>query len=293
MSAVQQTFLFRLKRYYSFPANMDFFFDKSIEIMCKTYTPNEEDAWKLKIRTTGMIDYEYEDEYKNKFEIRDVGGERNERKKWIHHFESVSCVLYVSALNQYCKSLFEDEKQIGLLESMQLFYEICNSKWFKKSVIVLLLNKTDLFRRNLKITSLKFCFGDEYKGRNFNDKISDVNDVKATMNFITKILMYFIECGVTGNELDNSMNNIELNIPRDIIYIIGTYFDISELWLNMCYQDGIEFITKKFMCLNIFPNREIYVYEVVAIEPEQIGKIMKEVQQIIIENRESRFAQLV
>eukprot|EP01084_Bolivina_argentea_P255845 430472_1 len=289
MSAVQQTFLFRLKRYYSFPANMNFFFDKCINIMSETYVPNEEDIWKLRLRTTGMIQYKYE----NKFDISDVGGERNERKKWIHSFSNVSCVLYVSAINQYCKSIFEDETQIGLLENLDLFSQICNGKWFNNSVIVLLLNKTDLFRKNLKITPLTFCFGDEYKGRNFKDEISNVNDVKTAINLMTKILMYFIECGVTGNELDNSMNNIELNIPRDIIYIIGTYFDISELWLNMCYQDGIEFITKKFMCLNIFPNREIYVYEVVAIEPEQIGKIMKEVQQIIIESRESRFAQFV
>eukprot|EP01084_Bolivina_argentea_P269864 458756_1 len=40
---------------YSFPDNMDFFFDKIIEIMDKTYAPTEEDYLKVRIRTTGLI----------------------------------------------------------------------------------------------------------------------------------------------------------------------------------------------------------------------------------------------
>jgi len=31
----------------------------------------------------------------NKFKMFDVGGQRNERKKWIHCFENVTAVLFV------------------------------------------------------------------------------------------------------------------------------------------------------------------------------------------------------
>jgi hypothetical protein len=35
------------------------------------------------------------------FVIIDVGGQRNERKKWIHCFDSVNAVIFVAALSEY------------------------------------------------------------------------------------------------------------------------------------------------------------------------------------------------
>ena len=38
----------------------------------------------------------------------DVGGQRSQRKKWIHCFDDVDCVLFVSALSEYDQNLWED-----------------------------------------------------------------------------------------------------------------------------------------------------------------------------------------
>ena len=38
----------------------------------------------------------------------DVGGQRSERKKWIHCFENVDCVLFCVALSAYDQTLRED-----------------------------------------------------------------------------------------------------------------------------------------------------------------------------------------
>ena len=38
----------------------------------------------------------------------DVGGQRNERRKWIHCFDSVHGVIFVAALSEYDQALFED-----------------------------------------------------------------------------------------------------------------------------------------------------------------------------------------
>lgn len=54
----------------------------------------------------------------------DVGGQRNERKKWIHCFENVTAVLFVAALSEYNQVLYEDETQNRLVESLQLFDEV-------------------------------------------------------------------------------------------------------------------------------------------------------------------------
>lgn len=44
------------------------------------------------------------------FTMVDVGGQRSERKKWLHCFGSVSCVIFLTAVNEYDMVLEEDSK---------------------------------------------------------------------------------------------------------------------------------------------------------------------------------------
>lgn len=39
----------------------------------------------------------------------DVGGQRNERKKWIHCFQNVTAVLFLVAISEYDQKLMEAE----------------------------------------------------------------------------------------------------------------------------------------------------------------------------------------
>ena len=71
----------------------------------------------------------------------DVGGQRNERRKWIHAFDNVQAVVFVAALSEYDQVLFEDETQNRMEEALQLFDQIVNSKWFKTTAMILFLNK--------------------------------------------------------------------------------------------------------------------------------------------------------
>jgi len=74
-----------------------------------------------------------------------VGGQRNERKKWIHCFENVTAVLFVGVLSEYDQVLYEDATVNRMVETLVLFEDACNSHWFKKTAIILFLNKRDLF----------------------------------------------------------------------------------------------------------------------------------------------------
>ena len=38
----------------------------------------------------------------------DVGGQRSERKKWIHCFDEVKAVIFIAALSDYDLTLVED-----------------------------------------------------------------------------------------------------------------------------------------------------------------------------------------
>merc|ERR1712228_35931 len=96
------------------------------------------------------------------FNIFDAGGQRNERKKWIKLFDGVTAIIFVAALNHYATILFEDESKNSMQESLQLFDEICNQKWFRKTEIILFLNKNDLFEQRLREgISLSVAFGDD------------------------------------------------------------------------------------------------------------------------------------
>lgn len=47
------------------------------------------------------------------FSMFDVGGQRSERKKWIHCFENVTSIIFCVALSEYDQVLLEESSQVG------------------------------------------------------------------------------------------------------------------------------------------------------------------------------------
>ena len=58
----------------------------------------------------------------------DVGGQRNERKKWIHCFDDVTAVIFVASLSEYDQVLYEDNTVNRMEEAVTLFSDIANSR---------------------------------------------------------------------------------------------------------------------------------------------------------------------
>jgi hypothetical protein len=101
----------------------------------------------------------------------DVGGQRSERKKWIHNFESVTSIIFCTALSEYDQVLLEEKNQVcnkdhpchilpttrsssmneqnRMAESLVLFESVINSRWFLRTSIILFLNKIDVFKAKL------------------------------------------------------------------------------------------------------------------------------------------------
>ena len=52
------------------------------------------------IRTTGMVESTL-DVGEVRFTLVDLGGTRNERKKWVHAFEGTDVVVFVISLNDW------------------------------------------------------------------------------------------------------------------------------------------------------------------------------------------------
>lgn len=124
--------------------SVKYYFDKIDQIKNPGFLPDKDDILYSRVRTSGIVTESYDIEG-TIFEIYDVGGQRNERKKWIHCFEGVTAIIFVAALSEYDQKLFEDASQNRMVEAMDLFGDIINNKFFEKSSIILFLNKKDLF----------------------------------------------------------------------------------------------------------------------------------------------------
>lgn len=51
----------------------------------------------------------------------DVGGQRSERKKWIHCFEDVTAIIFCVAMSEYDQVLHEDETTVREREQTNLY----------------------------------------------------------------------------------------------------------------------------------------------------------------------------
>lgn len=59
----------------------------------------------------------------------DVGGQRDERRKWIQCFNDVTAIIFVTACSSFNMVLREDASQNRLKESLELFKSIWNNRW--------------------------------------------------------------------------------------------------------------------------------------------------------------------
>lgn len=148
---------------YQLNDSAKYYFDDIKRVLAEGYSPTEQDVLRSRIQTTGIIETAFTVEGR-KFIIVDVGGQRSERKKWMHCFENVTGVLFCVGISAFDQVLYEDNKTNRMHEALKLFHEICQSKWFSSTAMILFLNKEDLFKEKLKSgKSIKTAFP-EYSG---------------------------------------------------------------------------------------------------------------------------------
>ncbi|KAG8893275.1 Guanine nucleotide-binding protein alpha-2 subunit [Tulasnella sp. 403] len=98
----------------------------------------------------------------------DVGGQRSERKKWIHCFENVTSILFCASISDYDQVLLEENTQNRMHESLILFESVVNSRWFSRTSIILFLTKLDVFKAKLKKSPLEAHFPEYTGGADIN-----------------------------------------------------------------------------------------------------------------------------
>jgi len=164
-------------------ASTAWFFDSLERISKPGYIPSVEDVIRVRFRTTGIVEQDFQvtqNRHTLSFRIFDVGGQKSERRKWIHCFENVTGVLFVSSLTGYNEKLWEASDENRMVDSLSLFKNICNSRWFKDSAMIVFLNKKDLFEKRIQDVPLTVCPAFE------NLPESHANDCKSAIAAIRK-----------------------------------------------------------------------------------------------------------
>jgi len=211
-AGVQDTYAQRAKFQLTDSAN--YFFDKIEEVAKGGYIPTEQDVLRSRVRTTGIVENEFEIDG-NQFKMFDVGGQRNERKKWIHCFENVTAVLFVAAISEYNQVLYEDENTNRMVEALNLFEEICNSRWFRETSMILFLNKRDLFAEKIQKVSLRECFA-EYAGEDtYEDGVAFLQEQFESKNRNPDKQVYtHVTCATDTNNISAVFNAVKDIIIR-------------------------------------------------------------------------------
>lgn len=167
----------------------------------------------MRARTLGIVEINFTVDG-IKFKMVDVGGQRSERRKWIHCFQDVTAVIFFAALSEYDMRLYEDDITNRMHESLKLFEEVCNSEFFRETAMILFLNKKDLFKEKIEHVNLNTCFED-YTG-------------------------------------------------------------------PLSYDEGIKFISKKFLAVNQNTEKNIYIHVTCATDTEQVAAVFNAVKDIIL-----------
>eukprot|EP00761_Pharyngomonas_kirbyi_P008312 gb/GECH01008323.1/.p1 GENE.gb/GECH01008323.1/~~gb/GECH01008323.1/.p1 ORF type:complete len:356 (+),score=72.59 gb/GECH01008323.1/:1-1068(+) len=159
-SAVQQAYSRRNE--FQLLDSCNYFMKEIDRISSLDYIPSHQDILRSRTKTEGVKDHIFNIEG-FKFHFVDVGGQRSERRKWIHVFDNVTAIIFVTALSEYDQKLYEDNNTNRMHESLLLFDEICNCKYFRDTPIIIFYNKMDLFEEKIQSVDLNTCFPD-YEG---------------------------------------------------------------------------------------------------------------------------------
>ncbi|ESN96641.1 hypothetical protein HELRODRAFT_68124, partial [Helobdella robusta] len=126
-----------------------YFLDKTNDLKSSDYMPTEQDILRCRVLTSGIFETKFSVDKVN-FHMFDVGGQRDERRKWIQCFNDVTAIIFITDCSSYNMVLREDSTQNRMRESLDLFSTIWNNRWLRAISIILFLNKQDLLAEKVK-----------------------------------------------------------------------------------------------------------------------------------------------
>ena len=184
-----------------------YFLDRINILRQKDYTPDDQDILRCRVLTTGILETQFFVKKVN-FHIFDVGGQRDQRKKWIQCFNQVTAIIFVVDISSFNMTIREDGKVNRLIESLESFRQIWVNRYLYHISIILFLNKYDIFvdkivQQNCKLED----YFPDFKFYQTPSKIDKHLTVPNEHPEITRAKMFILELfiQITNEKLIDSM----------------------------------------------------------------------------------------
>jgi guanine nucleotide-binding protein subunit alpha len=137
-----------------------YYFNSIDRMSAQNYLPTDQDILRSRVKTTGITETTFK-VGELTYKLFDVGGQRSERKKWIHCFENVTALVFLVSLSEYDQMLYEDESvvcpsfSISFLIDAQFYLPESNARSFNPLRLHMQLKmvRQDFYRRFLPLLS--------------------------------------------------------------------------------------------------------------------------------------------
>ncbi|XP_017087486.2 guanine nucleotide-binding protein G(f) subunit alpha [Drosophila bipectinata] len=134
-----------------------YFLDNFERISDVEYIPSTEDILHSRKITTGISQISFRVEIpksmgggEQEFRMYDVGGQRDQRNKWIQVFEGIQAVLFLISCSEFDQNLREDPTQNRLQEALKLFRAVWQNRFLASAGLIVFLNKYDIMERKIR-----------------------------------------------------------------------------------------------------------------------------------------------
>eukprot|EP01125_Pyxidicula_operculata_P010624 TRINITY_DN34_c0_g1_i1.p1 TRINITY_DN34_c0_g1~~TRINITY_DN34_c0_g1_i1.p1 ORF type:complete len:356 (-),score=77.76 TRINITY_DN34_c0_g1_i1:99-1166(-) len=217
--------IYKRRNEFQLTESAAYYLDKVEKILVDGFLPDEQDILRSRVTTTGIIETKFTVGDAN-FVIVDVGGQRSERKKWMHCFENVTGVLFCVGISEFDNVLFEDHSTNRILEALKLFHEICQSKWFTNTLIILFLNKDDVFKEKLKNGKSISCVFSDFKGGSDYDQSikfleSKFTNIKDPVTGELKEIVTHVTTATNTNNVKVVFEAVKESVLNKALYASG------------------------------------------------------------------------
>ncbi|KAG2372814.1 hypothetical protein C9374_013178 [Naegleria lovaniensis] len=159
-----------------------YFFEHLNRISMKDYVPSDEDMIRVRIKSTGFADQNFTINTQSLC-LMDVGGARNERKKWQLHVNVCEHIIYCCSLSEFDQLCYEDDSTNRMKESLSAFEHVLTNILTPTQPhhVYLVFTKLDIFEHKIKNGSRLADTFEEYKGPE--------KDPMAALDFITEMYL--------------------------------------------------------------------------------------------------------